>query len=110
MSTPEGEDRTDQTTPKYRLERGSEDYDLFHNLIETVPDFLALTATKVKQRFQQFQGYPTGIINTALQNAHRAQKTKKKTGKKAAGKEKDDGKEELTEEEKSEFKFATCRR
>ena len=101
MSTPEEGQQSSQVSAKYRLERESEDYELFHNLINTVPDFLNLTATKVKQQFHQFQPYPTGIINTALQNAHQQQKNKK-TGKKAAGKEKEDGKEEPTEEEKSE--------
>ena len=67
-----------KTTPeqKTKLEKGTEDYNLFHNLIDTVPDFLSLTAAKIKQRFPPFLAYPTNIINTALQNAKHTQKQK----------------------------------
>ena len=91
-----------ETTPeqKTKLEKGTEDYNLFHNLIDTVPDFLSLTAAKIKQRFPPFLAYLTNIINTALQNTKRMQKQKEASKKKEeAGGEKQ-GKEK-TEEEKS---------
>ena len=87
-------DTTKATAPTERtkLEKGTEEYNLFHNLIVTVPEFLFLTARKVKEKFPQFQPYSTAILNTALQNAKRAQKrrenSEKKHSKKKQGKQK----------------------
>ena len=100
MPTTEAAGISPGTVEKTKLEKGSEDYNLFHNLIQTVPGFLSLTATNVKQQFPQFKEYSTGIINTALHNAKRTYKRREAATK---GKTKEDEAEKSTEAEKSKY-------
>ena len=97
------------TVEKTKLERGSEDYNLFHNLIQTVPGFLGLTASVVKQRFPQFKDYSTPTINSSLQNAKRACKRREAASKREKDKEKKENSTEQNDTEKSKFvKCVNC--
>ena len=89
---------------KTKLERGSEEYNLFHLLVKTVPGFLSLTATKIKQKFPQFSNYATPILNTALQNAKRTQKRWEEAAKRLTTKDTGEVVVDPVEVEKSELK------
>ena len=88
---------------KTKLEKGSEDYRLFHSLIQTVPEFLSLTAVKIKQRFPQFASYSTAILNTSIQNAKRTQKRREAAAKRAKKKESGEEPAAASEMEKSKW-------
>ena len=93
-----------ETEKVYKLEKGSEDLNLFHSLIETLPDFLnGLTATKLKKKYPQFKPYSTSTLNTCIQNAQKIQRKKEASEKKEKKKESNKAKEELTDEERSEL-------
>ena len=93
-ASPQAEIRT-------KLEKGTEDWNLFHSLVDTVPDFLDTTASKLKKKYPQFQSYSTSIPNTCIQNARKQQKKKKESEKKTNNKDSGKGKDELTVEERS---------
>ena len=94
---------------RYKLEKGSEDWNFFQNLIETVPDFLQeATATKLKKRYPQFANYTTSILNTCIQNARKQRRKKEESEKKESEKKESKKKEEPTVEERSKFSLVCC--
>ena len=86
-----------------KLERGSEDWNLFHLLIETIPDFLeGATARKLKKSYPQFSIYHTQTLNTCIQNT-RKQKKKKDASTRKENENNVEKKEEPTVAERSKF-------
>ena len=94
------------TLPVLRISKYSPEAKYFEELVESVPNFLSLTASKIKKEYPTFQKFQTSNINTVLQN------WRKKKAKAAAAAAKDSnnnnsigGKEKrnLTEQEKSKF-------
>ena len=102
------EESNEEPVEKNKLARGSEDYNIFHSLIKTVPDFLSLTATKIKQRFPRFSNYTTAVLNTSIQNAKQTLKQKAAAEKKIQAKARKDGGRVLTNKEKSETFVPFC--
>ena len=89
----------EQEPPLNRLEKGSEDWVLFHTLVRSTPGFLSLSAAKVK-KYHQFSKYHTTYLNSFIQNARKAHRKKEEASKKSVDKE--EGKKNLNQRTKRE--------
>ena len=86
------------------LEKGSEDWVLFHTLVQSTPGFLSLSAAKVKKKYHQFSKYHTTYLNSFIQNARKAHRKKEEASKKSVDKEEEGKKKsEPTDEERSKW-------